>query len=61
MSRQRHDQGNRKRRAREAAQTITRHTPEHHARDLVRRGLARPDILEGRARRGDRVDRGAHD
>lgn len=52
MSRQHHDPGNKKRRAREqAAEHTTNHTPEHYARNLVRRGLAPANILTSPASR----------
>ncbi|WP_145992753.1 hypothetical protein [Micrococcus luteus] len=52
MSRQHHDPGNKKRRAREHAATRREHnpTPDQYARNLVRRGLASPLILEGARR-----------
>lgn len=53
MSRQSHDPGNRKRRARERAaeQRTTSATPAQYARDLVRRGLASKNVLDGADRR----------
>ena len=52
MSRQRHNPGTRKRRARETAayDAANTPTPEDYARDLVHRGLASPDILDRRPR-----------
>ena len=50
MSRQRHNPGTRKRRARETAAYDAATTPEDYARDLVHRGLASPDILDRRPR-----------
>lgn len=47
MTRQHHDPGTKKRRAREHAQhTTPTPTPEDYARDLVRRGLASKLILD---------------
>lgn len=50
---QAHDTATRKRRARERAAEQHNHpapTPDQYARDLVRRGLASPLILEGARR-----------
>lgn len=50
---QAHDTATRKRRARERAAEQRDHrtpTPDQYARDLVRRGLASPLILEGARR-----------
>lgn len=52
MNRQHHDPGHKKRTAREHAATRREHnpTPDDYARNLVRRGLASPLILEGARR-----------
>ena len=59
MSRQHHDPGNKKRRAREHAATRREHnpTPDQYARNLVRRGLASKLILGGQGRPHGREDR----
>lgn len=63
MSRQHHDPGNKKRRAREHAATRREHnpTPDEYARNLVRRGLAPASILTSPAARRPTHEGARHD